>query len=187
MSPRKKEVNTLSFAILGFFLEKPNHGYELYKHMSQSVEFKGIWRIKQSLFYGYLDNFFQAGFLEQRILEGDQYPARKEYRLTDEGRKFILSWLEKPVKHGRDMRQEFLAKLFFAMKLDIQNGLSLIDNQQVECESWLQQISIGDETNHSTYQSLISQYRIRQIQAMIDWLQYVAQNSNHLASLSEQE
>ncbi len=187
MSPRNKEVNTLSFAILGFFLEKPYHGYELYKHMSQSVEFKGIWRIKQSLFYGYLDKFFQEGYLDQRILEGDPYPARKEYSLTDEGKKFILSWIEKPVIHGREMRQEFLAKLFFAMKLDLQKGLSLIDNQKVECESWLDQISFAEEPNHSTYQSLIFQYRIRQIQAMIDWLQYVALNSNHLVSRLEQE
>lgn len=186
MSPRKKEINTLSYSILGFFLDKPYYGYELYKHLSQSVEFREIWHIKQSLFYGLLDKFFQNGYLDQFKVEGDQYPSRKEYSLTDEGRQVVLSWMGKPVDHGREMRQEFLAKLFFSMKLDDKSGLLLIEDQRLECMSWLERIAAHELESQSVYHGLIIQYRIKQIEAMIDWLDYMAINGDNLALISKQ-
>lgn len=169
MSPRRKEISTLSVSLLAFFLERSYHGYELYKHMTQALEFQTIWHIKQSLFYSLLEKFFKEGYLTQQILAGDQYPDRKEYHLTESGKKLVLSWLVEPVHHGRDMRQEFLAKLYFATQQRSNAALELIHNQKIESGTWLEQFILP--TNYPiVYQELINQYRIHQINAMLAWL-----------------
>ena len=116
MSPRKKESNGMRIALLGFFIENSFHGYELYKIISQSSEFNIIWDLKQSLFYNHLEILNQEGFLNKDVLEGSQYPDRKVYKLSETGRVCFLNWLVQPVNHGREMRQEFLAKIFFCIE-----------------------------------------------------------------------
>ena len=177
MSPRKKENKTLIFALLGFFLEQPYHGYELYKHIQLLPEFKKIWSIKQSLFYGYLDKFHNEGYLFQEILEGGIYPDRKVYHITNTGREKVLDWMIDPVLHGREMRQEFLAKLFFAMRQESDIAKKLLNNQKTECETWLNVIN-SSQAGDNIYEDLIIQYRFRQIKAMIDWLIYVEQKTS---------
>lgn len=184
MSPRRKEISTLNVSILAFFLDRSYHGYELYKFITQKVEFQAIWRIKQSLFYSLLENFFKEGFLQLQILPGDQYPDRKEYQITESGRKFVLAWLIEPVHHGRDMRQEFLAKLFFATHKNDDSAIKLIQNQKRESKSWLHQIT--NQTNSlSFYQDLINEYRIYQINAMLDWLNIVEEKVKAMKSDSQ--
>lgn len=78
-----------------------------------------------------------------------------------------------PVKHGREMRQEFLAKLFFALRNNENIAEILINNQKYECETWLNNIEKHRSSENSRSEELIYQYRIRQINAMIDWLSYV--------------
>lgn len=180
MSPRKKEPNSLSISILGFFQERPYHGYELFKHMTQTVEFERIWHVKQSLFYGFLDKFHQDGFLQLRVVEGEQYPDRKEYQLTASGQKLLDDWMRTPVRHGRDMRQEFLAKLYFAFNNHESVAIDLILSQKNECFIWLDQLAKENSAKESVYQQLIQQYRQQQIEAMIIWLDYLLANANHI-------
>jgi DNA-binding PadR family transcriptional regulator len=173
MSPRQKDSNNLKLSLLGFFLEKPYHGYELYKHIKQASEFHKIWNIKQSLFYNYLETLYDEGLLSKEIFEGGQFPDRKVFAITDSGKEALQEWVNEPVLHGREMRLVFLAKLFFAMNLGSNLGVALIDAQTRECERWVANIQSERAENSSVYQELIYQYRIRQIGAMIDWLNFV--------------
>lgn len=183
MSPRIKETNSLSISILGFFKERPYHGYELYKYMTQIAEFDQIWHVKQSLFYGLLDSFHKDGYLQLRIVEGNQYPDRKEYQLTDSGRELLGEWLVTPVHHGRDMRQEFLAKLYFAFREKGELALRLIDTQKKECQTWMQQFAANQPEMQETYPHLIHEYRRHQIEAMITWLDYLLFNESQIHKL----
>jgi len=115
--------------------------------------------------------------LFQEILEGGIYPDRKVYHITNTGRKKILDWMVDPVLHGREMRQEFLAKLFFAMRQESDIAKKLLNNQKTECETWLNVIN-SSQAGDNIYEDLIIQYRFRQIKAMIDWLIYVEQKTS---------
>lgn len=173
MSPRKKDTNGLRTALLGFFLEKSFHGYELFKNITQISEFKIIWNIKQSLFYNHLDVLNQEGLLDKNVLEGSQYPDRKIYKITQKGKDVFLNWLVEPVSHGREMRQEFLAKLFFAIKQKKEIEWHLIQAQKNECNRWITEIKKEKLAQMNIYQDLIFDYRIKQIEAMIEWLNFV--------------
>ncbi len=176
MSPRKKTTNNLHPALLGFFLKNPNYGYDLYKQIGTNSSFMKIWHIKQSQFYAILENFYQEAFLEIRVFEGENYPDRKEYYLTDKGRSFVESWMITSVNHGRDMRQEFLAKLYFALQTSKETAIKLIKNQITECNLWLIQFA-NEETQDGELQDgqlsfaeLMNDYRLIQIKGMVDWL-----------------
>lgn len=173
MSPRKKDTNGLRTALLGFFLEKSFHGYELFKNITQTSEFKIIWNIKQSLFYNHLEVLNNEGLLDKSIFEGSQYPDRKVYKISEKGREVFFNWMVEPVSHGREMRQEFLAKLFFAIKQKQEFGWDLIQAQKNECALWINAIKIEKLAQNNIYQDLIFEYRIKQIEAMIDWLNFV--------------
>lgn len=173
MSPRKKIDNTLHLAILGFFMEKPNYGYDLYKYLSNETSFNSIWHIKQSQFYAILDRFYQEGYLDITLQDGGSYPDRKEYRLTALGKEKFLSWIVSPVLHGREMRQEFLAKLFFALQISTTKAVTLISNQKDECGNWIQKFSQKEENKTTLFGELMVNYRTIQMQGMLDWLTIV--------------
>ena len=173
MSPRLKENNTMIFALLGFFLGQEYHGYELIKLIQSTPEFNKIWSLKTSLFYGYLEKLFEGGYLSLEVRESENSPDRKVYQLTERGKQKVLEWMVEPVKHGREMRQEFLAKLFFALRNKENFSKILINNQKYECEKWLNDIENHRSSENNRSEELIFQYRIRQINAMIEWLCYV--------------
>jgi DNA-binding PadR family transcriptional regulator len=170
MSPRKKDESTLYLALLGFFIEKPKYGYELYKHISKETSFFKIWRLKQSQFYGFLERLFTEGFLSQQMIAGEQYPDRKLFTITQAGTQQLEKWITTPVKRGREMRQEFIAKLFIAKNYFEGNIQLLVDNQLMLCTQWLEEQDEYLKDEDDQFQILLIDYRKKQIQAMMAWL-----------------
>ena len=173
MSPRTKIESSLYLSLLGFFIEKPSYGYELYKYISKETSFFKIWYLKQSQFYGFLERLFHEGFLSQTMVEGDQYPDRKLFTITEPGLEQLERWIIKPVNRGREMRQEFIAKLFIAQNFYKEKIGLLVENQKSECYKWLenQELFLINEKDH--FQILLIDYRTKQIQAMLDWLEQI--------------
>ncbi|MDO9085785.1 MAG: helix-turn-helix transcriptional regulator [Anaerolineaceae bacterium] len=173
MSPRNKIESTMYFSLLGYFLKKPNYGYELYKFLSNETVFFKIWFVKQSQFYGYLERLFNEGYLSHELIEGEQYPDRRIFSITELGNQTLENWIISPVNHGREMRQEFLVKLFIAQnsykeKIDI-----LINNQKIICNQWIDEQDENLKNEDDKFQLLIINYRKMQIEAMINWLNLV--------------
>lgn len=173
MSPRTKMESTLYLSLLGFFIDKPNYGYELYKHISKETSFYKIWYLKQSQFYGFLERLFNEGFLSQEMIEGDQYPDRKLFSITESGIQQLENWIIIPVKRGRDMRQEFIAKLFIAQKIYKEKTELLVENQIGVCYQWLEEQDVFFINEEDQFQILLINYRKKQIQAMLDWLKQI--------------
>ena len=48
MSPLLQTPLSVELALLGFVRHEPHHGYEIYRRLSETPEFKLIWRVKQS-------------------------------------------------------------------------------------------------------------------------------------------
>lgn len=174
MSPRRKSESKNYYAILGFFIEGPYYGYSLYKKIKSDTTFQKIWYLKQSQFYAFLDKLQTEKMLSFTIYEGDNYPDRKEYQITDLGMLTFNDWVVTPVERGRDMRQEFLIKLFFALKMPDKIVHELITRQKQAAGYWFdefQKLKHQDEF----FDQIVNQYRLNQIQAMIEWLEFVDQ------------
>jgi DNA-binding PadR family transcriptional regulator len=173
MSPRTKIESSLYYSLLGFFINKPSYGYELYKYISKETSFFNIWYLKQSQFYGFLERLFNEGFLSPKLIEGEQYPDRKLFTITDAGIQQLENWITTPVKRGREMRQEFIAKLFIAQNFYEEKIELLVENQMNVCHQWLdeQDLCLFNEKDH--FQILLINYRKKQIQAMLEWLKQI--------------
>lgn len=170
---RKTLPLSLENILLGFIAEQPTHGYDLYKKMTGMGGIALIWHVKQSQLYALLEKLETRGLLSSTLLPGESYLLRKEFALTSSGMQQYTTWVSSPVEHGRDMRQEFLAKLFFAQKGDPRVFGGLLLKQRQSCLRWLDNLerkfNAIDESQ--IYERMILQYRITQTRAMIDWLE----------------
>lgn len=173
MSPRTKIESSLYLSLLGFFIDKPSYGYELYKYITKDTSFFKIWYLKQSQFYGFLERLFNEGFLSQTMIEGDQYPNRKLFTITEPGIHQLEDWIITPVKRGREMRQEFIAKLFIAQNFYKEKIELLVENQKSVCYKWLEDQEVFRIDEKDLFKILLLDYRTKQIQAMLEWLEQI--------------
>ena len=171
---RSQTPLSLEYILLGFLCQGPIHGYDLYKKISNFESISLFWHIKQSQLYALLDKLEEDSLLTSKMVPGEAHLMRKEYQITSMGRTSFLTWVTCPVSHGRDMRQVFLAKLYFTQKSGVEVSMELIEEQKAECAEWLSSlhISYSKTTNEQHYERMLFQFRISQIQAMIEWLDY---------------
>lgn len=167
MSPRVRDPLTIELALLGFLKEKPRHGYEIYRQLSDSRGMWMIWRMKTSQLYALLGRLEDAGYVTSVVEPQQAGPPRKVYRLTPTGNQAFDEWVRSPVKHGRELRLDFLAKLFFALREGKEIVLRLIKDQRHVCHQWLDTRQASDEL---TFESMVYDYRTGQIRAMLQWL-----------------
>lgn len=166
---------TIEHALLGFIYERPMHGYEIYQQLSSNTGLWQVWRMKQSLLYAMLTKLEGEGYLNTTLQPQEARPPRKIYSLSDSGREAFLRWLHGPVPHGRQMRLEFLAKLYFAHRQGADVAGNLLDQQIVTCQAWLEEMRGQGQTeknlqNESYFSYTVQQFRLSQIEAFLAWL-----------------
>ena len=173
MSPRPSAPLALEYVLLGLLDRQPMHGYDLYKEITSQREIALVWSIKQSQLYAILDKLEARGLLSSDLIPGEAHPDRKEFQPTAEGHKAFLNWMQSPVHHGRDMRQEFLARLYFALQNGQEYASELLGQQRMVCLSWKSRLERQFQApeGQNQFARLIFHYRMGQINAMLDWLE----------------
>lgn len=172
MSPRIQAPLSFEYILLGLVNEGPIHGYDLYKRYTSLEGVSLVWHIKQSYLYAYLDKLEAQGSLKSFKVQEGNFPLRKEYHITAVGEAALTEWIGEPVAHGRDMRQEFLSKLYFALKISQMMAKSLIEKQQAACSGWLETALSAYQSvaENQIYERMVFQFRISQIHSFLDWL-----------------
>ncbi|MCL4562830.1 MAG: PadR family transcriptional regulator [Chloroflexi bacterium] len=172
MSPMVRTPLSIELALLGLFRSRPRYGYEIHHQLTQPTGLGLIWRLKQSQLYALLDRLEGEGLLEARLEQQESRPPRKIFKLTEQGLSAFLEWLQSPVPHGRMLRQEFLAKLYFARNEPAPSARLLLEAQRQACRDWLGSLKKQAESLSSErkYDWLVCQYRIRQSEAVLPWL-----------------
>jgi DNA-binding PadR family transcriptional regulator len=175
--PRTSAPLTLEYVLLGILKQHPLHGYDLYRALNAIDGIHLIWNLKQSMLYALLDKLEADGLLAGQLIAGESRPARIEYHLTAKGQDAFQIWMVSPVNHGREMRQDFLARLYFALQGGNQTALALIEQQKLACRVWLEglqaQYNAASVATH--YDRFVLSFRISQVQSMLDWLDGCAQ------------
>jgi DNA-binding PadR family transcriptional regulator len=162
------------YALLGLLHSGPTHGYVLHKRITDESGIGMIWGVKISNLYAQLDKLEQKGFIQGILQPGELRPARKEFSITSEGRKAFNTWLVSLISHPRDFRQEFMVRLFFLTNNNPELLEQVIRRQLEECRNWLQATIYrkGLISADSTFEESVYQFRISQIQSMVDWLEW---------------
>ncbi len=171
MSPMVRRPLGMELALLGFLRQESQHGYQIHQRLSDPDGLGPIWRLKQSQLYALLAKLEQDGYIlgELEAQEAAR-PPRRMYQLTQTGQAAYQDWLKSPVNVPHLMRQEFMAKLYFARLGEREAVRKLVISQRAACQQWLNRMK-AEKNRASEFNQLIYQYRIGQIEAMLAWLE----------------
>src|SRR5262252_750744 len=106
----------LEHALLGLLRAQPMHAYEMHQQLLRAEALGLVWHLKQAHLYALLAKLETAGYVGSTTESQGTRPPRKILHLTPAGAVAFADWVTTPVAHGRDLRLEFLAKLFFAAR-----------------------------------------------------------------------
>lgn len=162
---------TIEHALLGFVDAGATHGYEIYQQLSAPAGLWQVWRMKQSQLYALLTKLEDLGYLTTTLHHQDARPPRKIYALTPSGEAAFHDWLTTPVANGRQMRLEFLAKLYFAQRHGPAFVERLLSSQIAACGQWLatfQRQEAAQSANYFAY--AVQQFRLNQVDSFLTWL-----------------
>jgi len=115
---RYPEKNWISFLILRVLCEEPQYGYKLMETLANR-EYVLPERIESGTIYTILRRMERRGLLESVWETTDSGPARRIYKLTDEGLEFLKAGLETMVK-----RKPLIEDLVSFYKKRFQQGKS---------------------------------------------------------------
>ena len=164
---------TTEIALLGFPRKQPLHGYEIYRRLNETPELRAVWRMKQSRLYALLARLEEEGLLQATHEPQDNRPPRKVFHLTPTGESAFSQWLIEPVRLPREMRLDFMLKLYFAMEEEPSIIIELLRRLQAVCDDWLAIQQMKDVTG-STYLAFVRRYRYGHIESIQNWLTMLA-------------
>ncbi|MFN8591587.1 MAG: PadR family transcriptional regulator [Thermomicrobiales bacterium] len=176
-------------AILGLLASTPeesSHGYELARRFGPDAPLGNVIRLEPGMVYHHLKKIERLGWVAGEDETAEGRPARRVYALTVAGGEELRRWLAEPVTHTREIRIEFLLKLYFALLLDPPQANRLIAEQREQCARLLEAlapraIDNGDadsrETRERRFASFVRDMRFAQTQAALEWLDRVARDA----------
>jgi DNA-binding PadR family transcriptional regulator len=172
MSPKISHPLTIEVALLGYLCTGSLHGYQIYQLLQEPGGLSQIWRIKQANLYALLGKLEEAGLILGVLQAQETRPTRRVYQLTEQGRETFYRWLITPVSTPRQMRQEFLIKLYFAGRENEQMVITLVNNQLSASQEWLETHEKQMESAPAgSFNRAVHEYRLGQIQATLTWLE----------------
>jgi DNA-binding PadR family transcriptional regulator len=119
-------------AILGLLAESTSgaHGYDLARNFSGEEPLGAIVRLEPGMLYHHLKKLDRVGWVAATVEQQGLRPPKQVYRLTESGREELERWLTSPVERTREIRLEFLVKLFFAQRVNPAMVINLITHQR---------------------------------------------------------
>jgi DNA-binding PadR family transcriptional regulator len=176
MRTRPAVASGLEHALLGLLHERPMHAYEMDRQLRQTEQLGLVWHLKQGHLYALLARLEAAGYLVSTAEAQGTRPPRKMLHLTPHAEADFAEWMAMPVEHGRDFRQEFLAKLYFASREGPAAVDELVTRQRQACLGWLEELQTRsaavDAGRH--FELLVLRFRAGQIEAILRWLEECA-------------
>jgi PadR family transcriptional regulator, regulatory protein AphA len=177
MSPLVRQPLTIEYALLGFLHAGPLHGYEIHRRLADRAGLGRVWRLKQSHLYALLARLEAEGLIASRREPQATRPTRRVFALTEAGRQALAEWVQSPVARGREVRLDFLAKLYCARAFGPVVVTQLVARQRAALEGWLAEVrgpapaALAPED--ALFARLVADFRAGQIEAMLAWLAQV--------------
>jgi len=158
------------FALLGFLIAKPSHGYDL--HQRFVVELGHVWHMSQSQAYAILKRLEQRGDITAQIVEQDKLPARQMLLITVQGRRYFNEWMEDISANSRSIRLEFLTRIYFARIYKPEKVAQIYEAQYEEIKLTIERLeSLFTNLPHDQQFNYLSlDLRLRQMKLIQEWM-----------------
>jgi len=186
------------YIFLGYLTERPAHGYQIYRSFKDSLD--SLWHISEIQMYASLKRLEKRGWIALTVtsetpvtrkvhvdgaaassgitLQGGRR-NRNCFVLTPQGLTAFETWLHEPtIASPRFLKLEFLSRLYFALRRDVESAYKLVETQRLALEAELNRLVQQKSSGGRPLQEpllfdiavLATDFRIRQIQAALDWL-----------------
>jgi PadR family transcriptional regulator, regulatory protein AphA len=144
MPRAKTHLSPSEYAVLGLLRRKPAYGYELQPLLRGSNGLGRVNPVEPAMVYAILKSLSGLELIEG-AWDYSEYPGKAIYRITDEGEATFERWLSHPVSRMREVRLDFLIKLYFLLQDDKIRARDLITVQIAACADYVREVEKGLE------------------------------------------
>lgn len=157
-------------ALLGLLRREPRHGYELAREFAPDTPLGEVVHLEMSMLYALLKKLERDGHVRSAMQMQGSRPPRKVFELTEDGHQALDRWLAEPVERTRDLRLEFLLKLYIAREADPELARILIASQHDVCERHIASLHEQIDAEQDGFRRLVLEMRMAQNVALLEWL-----------------
>jgi PadR family transcriptional regulator AphA len=164
------------YALLGLLAAGPAHGYDLHRAFAPGGVLAEVCRVPINQLYAMLKKLASRDLVHEQGAEATgTAPPRRLFALTPGGERVLAEWLAGPVTHTREVRLEFLLKLYFAGQRDPAQVAALLAAQHVQTRAVVDRLqdelaALGTAPP-TDFRRLVVDVRVRQNQAVLAWLE----------------
>lgn len=120
-------MRTLKYAILGLLNRHPMTGYDIGKAFNH--ELSQFWSANHSQIYPELKALEKEGLVCHDIQISGEILEKKNYSITEEGKKDFLIWLHKDKPMEKTPKDVFRLRMYFCNDLDVESRIHLFESQ----------------------------------------------------------
>jgi DNA-binding PadR family transcriptional regulator len=161
--------NPAEYAVLSILALGPAHGYDVFRRLRQGLE--KIWLLRRSQVYALLNSLEKEGLVRHERIDQDALPPKKVFSLSADGRNVLFSWLNSPVGNVRDLRCEFLGKLYFVDLICPENKPALVSEQLAVSRERLNSLERMRRRSGKPQEIQALDLKLSITGAAIDWLE----------------
>jgi PadR family transcriptional regulator, regulatory protein AphA len=167
-SSQDKTRNPAEYPVLGILARCPAHGYDICLRLSEEIG--SIWRLSKSNIYALLVRLERDGLVTHERVGQENLPAKNIFKLTKKGMEVYKDWITTPVRHVRDMRLEFLTKLWCAQQLGDESEIVLVKGQLAVCREKIEILEDLRASSGNEIERRSLSFRLTMIHAAVGWL-----------------
>ena len=162
------------------------HGYDLARQFSPDAPLGNVVRLEPGMVYHHLKKLERLRWVSAVPDAAPGRPARRLFALSSSGRSELGRWLAEPVVHTREIRLDFLVKLYLALLLDPVLAVRLVDEQRNLCArlvdslaNRLRSVQAEDDEDAVTsrFSDMVLDMRLAQTRAALAWLDRVGREA----------
>lgn len=169
IAPETAARNPAEYPVLGVLTLAAAHGYDIHRHLREHLG--EVWKLNRSQVYSLLSKLERDGLVSHERVQQDNLPTKKIFHLTAAGRELFDSWVSSPVAGVRDLRLEFLSKLYFAGLASENAEQKLLADQLEVCREKSERLAGVRRRCETPIESRAAEYRLALVEASIGWLE----------------
>ena len=167
-----------AYAILGLLRERPMHGYEIAQHFAPDADLGQVTPADMSTIYTFLKDLQEHGLIRGKRETVGARPPRTVFSPTEEAEPLFLDWVQRPVARIREVRSDFLLKLYFAQRLGPAAVKTLVKDQIGACQNYLERQRTSVRSLEPTsFEAIVSESKLTAAESVLAWLNRTAASS----------
>jgi DNA-binding PadR family transcriptional regulator len=175
MAPIHVVLTPTAYAILGLLRRQPMHGYEIAQHFKPETDLGQVVPADMSTIYTLLKDLQEHGLISGKRETVGARPPRTVFSPTAEAEELFFDWVRRPVARIREVRLDFLLKLYFAQQLGPAEVKALVEAQLAVGHSYLaRQKATARTLAPSSFEALVLESKMTAAESTLSWLKRLA-------------